>query len=180
MHHQEAFGSGEAESCERAKAFMSHIRLTRLTADYDMMRRLADSSELVSFDASGQPPDHYRVYYRCAGVTWDEARRKPVRCERFAIEIVLHAEYPKKRPGLRMLTPIFHPNIYNGGICTGLWSPATGLSHLCIQIGRMIQYRNYDLTDFLDEQARNWAAQHAPLFPIDDRDFSTRLSRTVR
>ncbi len=158
---------------------MSRIRLRRLSVDYEMMQRLADSSKLLSFDASGLPPDHYHVYYRCGGLAWDDAQRKPIRSDRFAIEIILHAEYPKKRPGLRMLTPIFHPNIYNGGICTGLWTPATGLGQLCIQIGRMIQFRNFDLTDFLDEQAKNWAAQHAHLFPIDERDFVAGLSRIV-
>jgi ubiquitin-protein ligase len=150
---------------------MSAIRLRRLASDHHLMQQLHDNSDLIHVKWSGRPPDKYVVTYSCYGLIWNTDTGLPAKSKHFQIEIQLHAEYPKKRPGLRMLTPIFHPNFINSGICTGYWTPATSLDNLCIQIGRMIQYRNYDLSDCLDNLARDWAAENAHLLPVDRRDF---------
>ena len=136
---------------------MGNIRLRRLQADFERMSELRENSDLITFKVKGSPPDEYVVIYACRGLIWNEAAQSPAVCQHFEVEISLHGEYPRKRPGLRMLTPIFHPNFVNGGICTGSWTPATSLDHLCLQIGRMIQYRNYQLEDCLDQRARDWA-----------------------
>ena len=159
---------------------MSAIRLRRLASDYQQMRQLADSSDLIQPQPFGNPPDRYVVTYSCYGLIWNQATGQPAKSKHFQIEITLHAEYPKKRPGLRMLTPIFHPNFVNSGICTGYWTPATSLDNLCVQIGRMIQYRNYDLNDFLDERARNWARTNTAVLPVDNRDFIRNALEIVR
>jgi ubiquitin-protein ligase len=150
---------------------MSAIRLRRISSDQQLMQQLADSSDLIKVETAGHPPDRYVITYSCYGLIWNEDSGQPAKSKHFKIEIVLHAEYPKKRPGLRILTPIFHPNFVNSGICTGHWTPATSLDNLCIQIGRMIQYRNYDIGDCLDTHARDWAKDNAHLLPVDRRDF---------
>ena len=150
---------------------MSAIRLRRLSSDHQLMRQLHDNSDLIHVASTGSPPDKYIITFSCYGLIWNQDTGLPAKSKHFQVEILLHAEYPKKRPGLRMLTPIFHPNFVNAGICTGYWTPATSLDNLCIQIGRMIQYRNYDLNDCLDTRARDWAAENAHLLPVDKRDF---------
>jgi ubiquitin-protein ligase len=135
------------------------------------MTELQNNSDLLSFVPQGNPPDWYRVTLACRGLVWNDQIATPSLCRHFEVEIELHAEYPRKRPGLKMMSPIFHPNFFNGGICTGTWTPATSLDNLCLQIGRMIQYKNYQLSDFLNDQARIWASANEHLFPIGNRDF---------
>jgi ubiquitin-protein ligase len=146
-------------------------RVRRLHADEEAMRCLACRSELISFATEGTPADFYRVTYRCIGLVWDEQASTPVRHDNFEVTIVLHADYPRLQPQLRMTSPIFHPNIKNGGICINnkIWSPLEALDDLCVRIGHMIQYQNYDPYDFLDEKAAVWARSHAAEFPVDIR-----------
>ena len=159
---------------------MSEIRLRRLRADYERMTELQDNSDLLSFVTRGNPPDQYWVAFTCRGLIWNEQVSTPAICQYFEVEMELHAEYPRKRPGLKIASPIFHPNFFNGGICTGTWTPATSLENLCLQIGRMIQYKNYQLSDFLNDQARAWASANEHLFPIDDREFIRSAHDLVR
>jgi len=132
-----------------------------------MMRELSYSNNFISFTHSGDPPDNYILTYSCTGLIWDDTLNKPTKCKHFKVELVLHSKYPVLRPQLKMRSPIFHPNFYNSGICIGEdWNPGYRIDDICVQICRMIQYKNYGLTSVLNERARDWVKQNEHLLPI--------------
>jgi ubiquitin-protein ligase len=91
--------------------------------------------------------------------------------EEHRVRVVLPAGYPSAPPHLRWLTPIFHPNVNAEGtrVCTATWFPSQFLDDLCILLGRMIQYRNYNPYSHLNRDAAIWADAHPHLLPIDSR-----------
>jgi len=72
---------------------------------------------------------------------------------------------------MRWLTPIFHPNINEEGtwVCVDVWWPSKFLDDLCIMLGRMIQYKNYNPHNPLRGDAAKWAIEYAHLLPVDKR-----------
>ena len=69
------------------------------------------------------------------------------------------------------MTPIFHPNIDETGhhVCIDVWYPSKFLDELCIMLGRMIQYKNFNSYSPLRSDAAIWAVEHEHLLPVDQR-----------
>ncbi|MBI4670893.1 MAG: hypothetical protein HY741_04385 [Chloroflexi bacterium] len=163
-------------------------RFRRLKADYVKMMELKAHSELIDFtvvDAKpGTPPEKYIVTFKCKGIVGVDARGKPRIGEHHQVAIYLHNEYPHRWPGLKWLTPIWHPNIKNanGSVCidAAWWTAARSLDRLVIMLGEMVQYKNFhdDPTKPpfpWDAEAakwsRAWRQQHADAFPVDAREL---------
>ncbi len=151
------------------------MRMKRLYAEWQRMQLLNQNSDLITIEASGNPPEIYRVIYTCKGLIWMPENSAPSISHNHRFEIYLHKDYPRLPPVIKCLTNIFHPNILkperSGGVCIGVWSPAEALDQLCIRLGHMIQYRNYSLSDILDNEAATWVIKHKNSMPIDNRDF---------
>ncbi len=151
-------------------------RLRRLMSDCEALAALATHSELIDIAPGGDPPDRYRVRYRCKGLAKTEAGRKPGVTATHICDFYLHRDYPQRPPVFVWRTPIFHPNILpperGGTVCIGAWTPAESLADLVLRIGEMVQYRNYDLLDVLNEEAAAWARRHQDRFPVDDRPLA--------
>jgi ubiquitin-protein ligase len=163
-------------------------RMRRLRGDYDLMRELAARSDLISFQAFPEkpnlPPEKYIVTFKCKGIVGADRSGNPKFGEQHQVEIYLHSQYPQRWPGLKWLTPIWHPNInhLNGSVCidAAWWTAGRSLDRLVIMLGEMIQYKNFhdDPTKPpfpWDAEAARWCrsyrASHPNAFPVDKREL---------
>lgn len=150
-----------------------NIRETRLRNDFRVVRELDLNSDLIEVVLTeGNPPDKYRIRFTCHGVERVDGRGNPVLRDVHEVSIYLHAEYPKKQPQIKWLTPIFHPNIHStGAVCIGVWWPAKRLDDLILTMGDMLRYKNYDPKDPMNSKAAQWALRNKNRFPIDSREL---------
>jgi ubiquitin-protein ligase len=163
-------------------------RMRRLRGDYQRMQELAAQSDLISFKAKsvrkGLPPETYIVTYKCRGVVGVGRRGQPMIGTKHQVEIYLHSQYPQRWPGMKWLTPIWHPNInhLNGSVCVDAawWTASRSLDRLVIMLGEMVQYKNFhdDPTKPpfpWDPEAARWCrdyrAKHPNAFPVDRREL---------
>lgn len=91
------------------------------------------------------------------------------------IEIYLHIDYPRMKPQCYISTGIFHPNFrmaHPHDICIGdYWASGETLVDIIYQIGDMIMYKNYNVSNPLNGVAAKWAKNHTTLFPIDNKEL---------
>jgi ubiquitin-protein ligase len=163
-------------------------RMRRLQADYQLMQELAARSNLITFTSQavrpGLPPEKYLVTYRCKGIIGVDRDGRPKYGEHHQLEIYLHNQYPQRWPGMKWLTPIWHPNInhLNGTVCidAAWWTASRSLDRLVIMIGEMVQYKNFhdDPTKPpfpWDPEAARWSrayrARYPQAFPVDRREL---------
>lgn len=163
-------------------------RMRRLRADQQRMQELAAQSNLIDFKATparrGLPPETYIVTYKCRGVVGVDRKGKPKIGSKHQVEIYLHNQYPQRWPGMKWLTPIWHPNInhLNGSVCVDAawWTASRSLDRLVVMLGEMVQYKNFhdDPTQPpfpWDPEAARWCrdyrAKHPNAFPVDQREL---------
>jgi len=171
-----------------AVSIYKNPRNRRLRADYQRMVELAAQSDLIKFEAQsprrGLPPDRYIVTYKCRGIVSVLKNGKPKIGSVHRVEIYLHNQYPQRWPGMKWLTPIWHPNInhLNGSVCVDAawWTASRSLDRLVIMLGEMAQYKNFhdDPTKPpfpWDPEAARWCrdyrAKNPAAFPIDHREL---------
>ena len=148
------------------------MRLKRLQVDFDCISRLVDTSPYISMTHQGSPPHTYIITYSIKGLIKLPGNPQPSISAHHQVRIYLHNDYPRLPPRLTWLTDIFHPNILpprrNGGVCLGGWSPAFTLDQLVLNIGEMIQYKNYCTSDWLNDNAAVWTRQNKTTLPVDN------------
>lgn len=171
-----------------AMSIDSNPRLRRLRKDYELIRELAARSDLIQVqekkEKSGIPPERYIITYRCKGIIGVDSKGNPKTGEKHQVEIYLHSQYPQRWPGMKWLTPIWHPNInhINGSVCidAAWWSASRSLDRLVIMLGEMVQYKNFhdDPTKApypWDMEAATWCRNfrktHPNYFPLDKREL---------
>jgi ubiquitin-protein ligase len=172
-------------------------RMRRLQADYLLMQELATHSNLIMFTSQalrpGLPPEKYFVTYKCKGIIGVDKDGRPKYGDQHQLEIYLHNQYPQRWPGMKWLTPIWHPNInhLNGTVCidAAWWTASRSLDRLVIMIGEMVQYKNFhdDPTKPpfpWDPEAARWGrayrARHPNAFPVDRRELLKPEKVTIR
>ncbi len=163
-------------------------RMRRLWGDLDLMRQLVAQSDVISFDAKpprpGLPPEKYIVAFKCRGIVGVDRSGNPKYGDVHRVEIYLHNQYPQRWPGLKWLTPIWHPNInhLNGSVCidAAWWTASRSLDRLVIMLGEMVEYKNFHDDPKKppfpwDADAARWSrayrAQHPKAFPVDHREL---------
>jgi ubiquitin-protein ligase len=163
-------------------------RMRRLRGDYERMRHLEGRTSLISFEAQsvrkGVPPERYVVTFLCKSIVRVNKRGEPIYGEHHQVEVYLHNQYPQRWPGLKWLTPIWHPNInhINGSVCidAAWWTAARSLDRLIVMMGEMLQYKNFhdDPTKPpfpWDPEAARWCRayrkKHPMAFPVDKREL---------
>lgn len=171
-----------------ATAVNQSPRMRRLRADHELMKELAARSDLISFQAkaprTGMPPETYIVTFKCKGIVGVDRQGNPKYGSRHQVEIYLHNQYPQRWPGMKWLTPIWHPNInhLNGSVCidAAWWTASRSLDRLVVMLGEMLQYKNFhdDPTKPpfpWDPDAARWCRDyrksHAGDFPVDKREL---------
>jgi len=163
-------------------------RMRRLRGDYELMRELDARSDLISFTSSSQhanlPPERYIVTFKCKSIIAVDRLGNPKYGEHHQVEIYLHNQYPHRWPGMKWLTPIWHPNInhLNGSVCidAAWWAASRSLDRLVVMLGEMLQFKNYhdDPTKPpfpWDAEAARWSREyrktHPNIFPVDHREL---------
>jgi len=162
-------------------------RMRRLRADHELMRELTARSDMITFETEnverGLPPERYVVTFKCKGIVGVDKGGQPKFGNRHKVEIYLHNQYPQRWPGMKWLTPIWHPNInhLNGSVCidAAWWTASRSLDRLVIMLAEMVQYKNFhdDPTQPpfpWDPEAARWSrsyrAEHPQVFPVDRRE----------
>ncbi len=163
-------------------------RMRRLRADHDLMLELAARSDLISFKESSKhpnlPPERYIVTFKCKSIVKIDRRGNPKYAEHHQVEIYLHNQYPHRWPGMKWMTPIWHPNInhVNGSVCidAAWWAASRSLDRLVLMLGEMLQWKNFhdDPTKPpfpWDADAARWSREyrkkHPSAFPLDQREL---------
>jgi ubiquitin-protein ligase len=163
-------------------------RMRRLRGDYELMRELDARSDLISFKSFSPnpnlPPERYIVTFKCKSIVGVDRQGNPQYGEHHQVEIYLHNQYPHRWPGMKWLTPIWHPNInhLNGSVCidAAWWAASRSLDRLVVMLGEMLQFKNYhdDPTKPpfpWDAEAARWSREyrktHPNIFPVDKREL---------
>ena len=163
-------------------------RMRRLRGDYELMRELDGRSDLISFKAISArpnlPPERYIVTFKCKSIVDVDRQGNPKYGDTHQVEIYLHNQYPQRWPGMKWLTPIWHPNInhLNGTVCidAAWWTASRSLDRLVIMLGEMVQWKNFhdDPTKPpfpWDPEAARWSREyrktHPNAFPLDTREL---------
>jgi ubiquitin-protein ligase len=163
-------------------------RMRRLRGDHELMQEMAARTNLISFVAQSPrpnlPPERYIVTFKCKSIANVDRQGNPIFSEHHQVEIYLHNQYPQRWPGMKWLTPIWHPNInhLNGSVCidAAWWTASRSLDRLVIMLGEMLQYKNYhdDPTKPpfpWDPEAARWSREyrkkHPNIFPVDNREL---------
>jgi ubiquitin-protein ligase len=117
-------------------------------------------------------PEKYLIKYSCKGLI-QQKNGDITTAEQHAMEIVFGLEYPSAPPTFIWWTPIWHPNFNTPHICIQghPWAVGLNLDHIVLEVGRMVQYQNYNVKDPLNAQAAEWARKNPGEFPIDHRDI---------
>lgn len=171
-----------------AQALDQSPRMRRLKNDYVLMQELAARSDLIQvktdFSKTGTPPERYIITYLVKGIIGIDRSGNPKYGEKHQVEIYLHNQYPQRWPGMKWLTPIWHPNINhaNGSVCidAAWWSASRSLDRLVVMLGEMLEYKNFHDDPAKppfpwDMEAAQWCRQyrkkHPNAFPVDKREL---------
>jgi ubiquitin-protein ligase len=163
-------------------------RMRRLRADYELMQELSARTDLISVVAQAPrpnlPPERYIVTFKCKSIVGVDRSGNPKFSDHHQVEIYLHNQYPQRWPGMKWLTPIWHPNInhLNGSVCidAAWWTASRSLDRLVIMLGEMVQWKNFhdDPTKPpfpWDADAARWSREyrktHPSAFPVDTREL---------
>jgi len=163
-------------------------RMRRLRSDQKLIEELQARASLIQIEARalrpGLPAETYIVTFRCKGIVGIDKRGNPILGEKHQVEIYLHNQYPQRWPGMKWLTPIWHPNInhWNGSVCidAAWWAASRSLDRLVIMLGEMVEYKNYHDDPAKppfpwDMDAAKWCreyrSRHPKAFPVDHREL---------
>jgi len=163
-------------------------RMRRLRGDYELMQELVARSDLISFKAISPrpnlPPERYIITFKCKSIIDVDRQGNPKYGNNHQVEIYLHNQYPQRWPGMKWMTPIWHPNInhLNGSVCidAAWWTASRSLDRLVIMLGEMLQWKNFhdDPTKPpfpWDPEAARWSREyrktHPDAFPLDQREL---------
>jgi len=163
-------------------------RMRRLRADYELMQELSARTDMISVTAQSPrpnlPPERYIVTFKCKSIVGVDKSGNPKYADHHQVEIYLHNQYPQRWPGMKWMTPIWHPNInhLNGSVCidAAWWTASRSLDRLVIMLGEMLQWKNFhdDPTKPpfpWDADAARWSREyrktHPNAFPVDTREL---------
>ncbi len=100
-------------------------RMRRLRADYQLMQDLSARTDLISVTAQSPrpnlPPERYIVTFKCKSIVGIDKSGNPKFGEHHQVEIYLHNQYPQRWPGMKWMTPIWHPTMLPGGQPVARW-----------------------------------------------------------
>lgn len=117
----------------------------RLEQDYKNLKEIERRArQYVTIRSKGNPPDFHEVEIKgIPGITGVE-KNEPVISTTHTFTIDLRGSYPRDKPVILFLTPIFHPYVYpNRKVCvTDGWSSAFPLDELFVELIDRIQCKS--------------------------------------
>ena len=158
---------------------MENVRLRRLKADYDALRRLAHLHPRIQIEGvSGNPPDRYRLVIKVKSLR--ERGEAIETADEHRLEITMPRGYPRDAPLFRMLTPVFHPNIAPHAVCIGDdWTAGESIDLLVQRVGEILAYQSYNTKSPLNGRAAQWVDENRDRVPIDRDEFFIDLAAAV-
>jgi hypothetical protein len=155
---------------------MDNVRLRRLKADHEALRRLAHLHPKIEIEGVfGNPPERYRLLFKVKSLRERGEAVEPANEHR--LEVTMPRGYPRDAPLFRMLTPVFHPNIAPHAVCIGDdWTAGEPLDLLIQRVGEILAYQSYNTKSPLNGRAAQWVDEHRDQLPIDREEFFIDLS----
>jgi len=154
-------------------------RVNRLMADYEnIQKEFAGNPYITVVPVGEMPVEKYHVTYNLDGINL--VGKNTVVQNVHEVEITLTADYPRCKPVCNILTPIWHPNFKNGQICIGdVWGAGETLVDIIIHIGDMIQYKSWNTSNPISQEAAKWAFKNKQQFPIGNVNLNRPSNETV-
>lgn len=155
---------------------MSNVRLRRLMADYEAVRRLVRLHPKIEAEGvSGNPPDRYLLVLHVRSLRERGGVIEPTDAHR--LEVTLPSTYPRDAPLFRMLTPVFHPNIAPHAVCIGdHWSAGQSLDMLIQRVAEMLAFQSYNIKSPLNGKAAQWVEENLAELPLDPDEMVLDLA----
>ena len=155
---------------------MDNVRLRRLKADHEALRRLAHLHPKIEIEGVfGNPPERYRLVLKVKSLREKGEAIEPANEHR--LEVTMPRGYPRDAPLFRMLTPVFHPNIAPHAVCIGDdWTAGEPLDLLIQRVGEILAYQSYNLKSPLNGRAAQWVDEHPDQIPTDRDEFFIDLT----
>lgn len=100
---------------------------------------------------------------------------QPYPVDRHEVLLLLPIDFPMKAPVAFWQGPIFHPNVHRqtGKVCLGVledrYRPGLDFGELCQILVDIAAYRNYEIREGYDSEAREWAISPAGQMAIEQR-----------
>jgi ubiquitin-protein ligase len=150
---------------------MTSVRIRRLMADYESVRRLVRLHGKIQVEGvSGNPPDRYVLTLRVRSLRERGGEIQTADVHR--LEITLPSGYPRDPPFFRMLTPVFHPNIAPHAVCIAdHWTAGQSLDALIQRVGEMLAFQSYNTKSPLNGLAAQWVEENVGRLPIETEEF---------
>jgi ubiquitin-protein ligase len=150
---------------------LSNVRLRRLMADYESVRRLVRRHPRIKVEGvSGNPPDRYLLEIHVRSLR--ERGTEIEIADTHRVEITLPSSYPRDAPRFRMLTPVFHPNIAPHAVCIGdHWTAGQSLDTLVQRVCEMLAFQAYNIKSPLNGRAAQWVDENPNRLPVDDGEM---------
>jgi hypothetical protein len=155
---------------------MDNVRLRRLKADHEALRRLANLHPKIEIEGVfGNPPERYRLLIKVKSLR--ERGEELETATEHRLEVTMPKGYPRDAPLFRMLTPVFHPNIAPHAVCIGdNWTAGEAIDLLIQRVGELLAYQSYNIKSPLNGRAAQWVDEHRDRIPIDPQEFFIDLS----
>ena len=155
---------------------MDNVRLRRLKADHEALRRLAHLHPKIAIEGVfGNPPERYRLVLKVKSLR-ERGETLEIAGEH-RLEITMPRGYPRDAPMFRMLTPVFHPNIAPHAVCIGDdWTAGEPIDQLVQRVGEILAYQSYNTKSPLNGRAAQWVDEHKGELPIDREEFFLDLA----
>jgi ubiquitin-protein ligase len=151
---------------------MNIVRLRRLQADYEAVRRLMRhmSSKISIKGVSGNPPERYIINLKVSSLR--QVGYELTIADEHELEIRMPQGYPRDAPVCRLLTPVFHPNIAPHAVCIGdHWTADESLDRMIMRICEMLAFQSYNIKSPLNGEASQWVENHIDRLPLDHGEF---------
>lgn len=151
------------------------IRDERLSNDYRALQKLCAFNEPVKIQMleGSCPPEYYRLQISNCKSVESVSNGTPKYRTHHILEISsFPSKYPDpgELPGVKLITPIFHPNVFPSGCFCLNGSELESMSHpldaLIKRIIGMLQYENLRFGKPANPQAGDWANGNRHLFPF--------------
>jgi ubiquitin-protein ligase len=154
---------------------MDNVRLRRLKADYEAIRKLAHLHPRIEIEGvQGNPPERYRIKLKVKSLR--ERGDQLEQADEHRLEVTMPRGYPRDAPMFRMLTPVFHPNVAPHAVCIGDdWTAGEALDGLIQRVGEILAYQSYNTKSPLNGRAAQWVDENKDKVPIDREEFFVDL-----
>lgn len=152
----------------------------RLERELEDLKRLKDESTILDFRVEGDPPDHYVFRFNGKSLVPSEGRTGVKLGDHQEVEISLGTDYPRRRPEVRWMTAIVHPNVSGSQVCLGNfasnWSPNIRLADLVEVLWDMSRLAIWNPHSAYGGPSMTWQELDEKYrFPVDKRPLRDKI-----